>query len=328
MAFAVLLLLAANCHCVQAQEGNDSLAYDFRSFVARNFSRHRTMNFNYETTASHNITLTAADGNAIEKGRRQDIHVMRFSTMAPLLKKRKASLYASFQYASYCFQGSEHQPSTVFHERANDHFAGGFAGSFYTNLFGRPVVLSANVSADASKHDLGKIYGSISAMTVLKTSQNTAFTLGLFGMTLYNSIPVLPLIAYWHRFSNPDWSVDITLPSQIFLRYQFRNQRLSAGMSMGSNGFYLRPAVETLPKVCYYSESAFKPGLCYEFIINRHFYLSVSAGLSIPLKAGLYTKSRKGIDSSGNIGGSDPLIKLSRQAQPCFSMGLSYSLFK
>jgi hypothetical protein len=45
--------------------------------------------------------------------------------------------------------------------------------------------------------------------------------------------------SYRHRFDNQDWSVNITLLSQLYLRYQIRNQRLLVGSLMTENNFYL-----------------------------------------------------------------------------------------
>lgn len=323
----VAFILAICCNCIAAQELNDSLAYDFRAFVAKNFSRHRTMNFYYETKASHNYILTMK-GKTLEEGRKHDIHTMRFSTMIPIVRQKNVSFYANVIFSSYCFETSDETPSMVFHERANNYYAGGFSGSFYTTLLGKPLILSASITGDAGGNVWGKLYGRISMMTVLRNNARTTFNLGLMGMTLFNSVPVIPIIAYWHRFGNPDWSIDITLLSQIYLRYQMRNHRLSAGASMSADGFYLKPQLEGTPHVCYYSEAVINPNICYEFIINHHFFLSVRAGISTPMKAGVYHKNRKGIDSQGAGSGSDPIIKQDRKVQPFFNLGVSYSIFK
>ncbi|MGN0213830.1 MAG: hypothetical protein ACI4AH_03355 [Muribaculaceae bacterium] len=97
---------------------------------------------------------------------------------------------------------------------------------------------------------------------------------------------------------------------------------------MGNSSRCLSAELCVITKVCYYSEAAIKPEICYEYIINRHFYLSIRTGLSAPIKAGMYSKGRKGIDSNGKLGGSDPIIKQDRKAQPFFNLGLSYSIFK
>ncbi|MGN0231748.1 MAG: hypothetical protein ACI4A8_06015 [Muribaculaceae bacterium] len=323
----VAVISVIGCNCIMAHESNDSLAYDFRAYVAKNFSRHRTMNFYYETKASHNYTLSM-NGKTLEEGRKHDIHTIRFSTMIPIVRQRKVSFYANIMYSSYCFKTSDEVPSTVFHERANAYYAGGFSGSFYTTLLSKPLVLSASITGDAGGNVWGKLYGRISVMTVLRNSVSTTFNLGLMGMTLFNSVPVIPIIAYWHRFCNPDWSIDITLPSQIYLRYQMRSHRLSAGTSMSVDGFYMKPQLKGSPQVCYYSEAVINPNICYEFIINQHFFLSVCAGVSAPMKAGLYHKNRKGIDSKGTGYGSNPIIGQDRNVQPFFNLGVSYSIFK
>lgn len=60
----------------------DSLAEDFRSVVARNFSRYRTINMYWEMKSAHDYTFTA-DGKEIERGRKRDLHTIRLSTSNP-----------------------------------------------------------------------------------------------------------------------------------------------------------------------------------------------------------------------------------------------------
>lgn len=79
----------------------DSLAEDFRSVVARNFSRYRTINMYWEMKSAHDYTFTA-DGKEIERGRKRDLHTIRLSTMIPLLKKRQFSLYATYNIPVMC----------------------------------------------------------------------------------------------------------------------------------------------------------------------------------------------------------------------------------
>ena len=85
-----------------AQVVNDSLAEDFRTMAAKNFSRYRTVNFSWEMDADHDYSF-GLDGKVQEKGRKQTIHTLRFSTMVPIVKSHKASLYANVQYNSYNF---------------------------------------------------------------------------------------------------------------------------------------------------------------------------------------------------------------------------------
>lgn len=319
----------------EAQVITDSLANDFRTFAAKNFSRYRTVNLFYETKWAHDYTLTI-DGREVEKRRKKNLHTVRFSTMIPVLKTKNISLYTNLQYSGYHFQTyskEDKSASAIFLRNKYDYAAGGINGSYYMSLFGKPVIISASVSVDAWNEGWGKIYGSASAVMMFKNTRTTSFSAGIMGMTLFSSIPVMPIIAYWHRFNNPDLSVDITMPSQFYLRYQMRNQRLSVGAFMSSDNFYLRTNLEGAPKICYYSDAVLKPEVNYEFIINKHLYLSAHAGLSMVMKGGLYKKNRKGIKVKTESHGQDktevePIVKQDRSPIPFFNIGLSYSLFK
>ncbi|MGM9697277.1 MAG: hypothetical protein ACI3Y0_01345 [Prevotella sp.] len=291
-----LIIVLAMPAIVRAQENNDSIAFDFRSFVAKNFSRYRTMNFSYETKTSHDYTLSYG-GEEMEKGRRKNLHTIRFSTMIPLIKMKKVSFYANCSYACYNFGDEYNQDSQVFHEKSYNYYYGGFNGSYYARLFNRPLILSAEVAVDGWDKGWGKLQGRASAIMVLKNGERTKSSAGLMGMTLFSSTPVIPIIGYWHRFANPNWSVDITLPSQMYLRYQMKYQRISIGATISADKFYVDSTFASSPSVCFYQEAVMKPEIHYEYIINRHLYLSAHAGISMILKSGLYTKNRKEVET-------------------------------
>lgn len=309
-----------------AQVATDSIADDFRSLVARHFSRYRTVNLTWETKWRHDYTLTHGN-DEVERGKKKDQHTIRFSTMVPIVKKQNLSLYANVQFNSYQFRT---EGSTVFTDDSYNYYAGGFNGSYYFSVFGRPLIASANVTVDGWDRGWGKVQGRFSATMVVRRTAATVFTAGVMGMTLFNTMPVMPVISYWHRFANPDLSIEITMPSQFYVRYQYGHQRISAGASMSADNFYLRPNIEGVPAVCYYSEAVLRPEVNYEYIISRHFYISVRAGASMVMKGGLYTKNRKGVKVTADDGSteSQPLVQQSRPVTPFFSVGLSYSLFK
>ena len=87
----------------KAQSVTDSLANDFRSVVARNFSRYRTVNLYWEMQGRHHYTF-AAGGTGMERARKRDLHTIRFSTMVPVVRKRRFSLYGNLQYSNYHFE--------------------------------------------------------------------------------------------------------------------------------------------------------------------------------------------------------------------------------
>ena len=202
-------------------------------------------------------------------------------------------------------------------------------GSYYMSLFNKPVILSGSVSVDAWNNGWGKVFGSVSAVMVIKNNRNTNFSAGIMAVTLFSSMPVMPVITYWHRFNNPNLSVDITMPSQFYLRYQMKKQRVSVGAFMSSDNFYLRTKLKGAPEICYYSDAVLKPEIHYEYIINKHIYLSVHTGVSMVMQGGLYKKNRKGIKVKNEEGQNEvePIVKQDRSPIPFFNVGISYSLF-
>lgn len=316
----------------QSQVITDSLANDFRAFAAKNFSRYRTVNLFWETKWAHDYTFSL-DGKDVEKMRKKNLHTIKFSTMIPILKLKNVSLYGNLQYSRYQFKTYNKydiNPSSVFLADKYDYFAGGLNGSYYMSLFNKPLVLSASVSVDAWNNGWGKVFGTASAVMVIKNNERTSFSAGVMAMTLFSSMPVMPVITYWHRFNNPDLSVDITMPSQFYLRYQMKKQRISVGAFMSSDNFYLKTELEGAPEICYYSDAVLKPEIHYEYIINKHIYLSVHTGVSMVMKGGLYKKNRKGIKVKNEEGKNEvePLVKQDRSPIPFFNVGISYSLFK
>lgn len=320
---------------LNAQVITDSLTNDFRTITAKNFSRYRTVNVSYETKWAHNYSFSL-DGKNVENGRKKNLNTTRFSTMIPLLKLRKVSLYTNLQYSNYTFDNysRDGKASVIFAQRSYNYYSGGFNGSYYMSVWNRPLIISADIAVDGWDKGAGKLQGSLSAVMVVTNTRQTSFSAGIMGMTLFSSIPIMPIIAYWHRFNNPDLSVDITMPSQFYLRYQTNNQRISAGASMSADNFYLKSAVKGTPAVYYYSDAVLKPEINYEYIINKHFYLSAHVGVSMVMKGGLYTKNRKGVkvkttDSNGKEKTDiEPLLKQERSPIPFFNVGVSYSLFK
>lgn len=316
----------------KSQVITDSLANDFRTFAAKNFSKYRTVNLFWETKWAHDYTFSL-DGQEVEKRRKKNLHTIKFSTMIPVLKLKNISLYTNLQYSRYQFKTyneNNSSSSSIFLSDKYDYIAGGLNGSYYMSLFNRPLILSASASVDAWNGGWGKIFGSVSAVMVIKNNERTNFSAGAMAMTLFSSMPIMPIITYWHRFNNPNLSIDITMPSQFYLRYQMEKQRISVGAFMSSDNFYLKTKLEGAPEICFYADAVLKPEIHYEYIINKHIYLSAHTGVSMVMKGGLYKKNRKGIKVKNEKGKNEvePIVKQDRSPIPFFNIGISYSLFK
>lgn len=321
----VILLLGLDGATITAQNTTDTLTQHIRSYVTRNFSEARTFNLYWETSPSHNYKLKQNDG-VIEEGKMKEEHTVKFAATVPLLLKKNFSLYANGQanfYISETFRNTDSQASLIFPDNKEnyEYYKGTISGNFRTRIFNKPLIFNVTVSGDGWAKGFEKIQGSLSALVVLKHSPTTNLSIGLHGMSLYNQIPLTPIITYSHQF-NSNSSIDLILPSRAYFRYQFRNShRLSIGTSLDSEQFYMKSDIEGLPKTCFYSKTNIKPEIVYEYIINKRFYLIARGGGSQTISGGIYKTNRKGIN--GN-----PFIEYTQPMTPFFNLGFSYNLFK
>lgn len=312
-----------------AQSTPDSLTRELRSYVARNFSEARTFNLYWQTTPTHDYTLKR-NGSNMEKGEMREKHAIQFSGTIPIVTGNKFSLFANWQTNFHVFEtinDVNNGTSAIFFDSNNEdkesysYHVGTINGTYKTRIGNKPLIFNVSLSGDGWNNGFEEIFGTLSAVIVLKRTQNSSFSIGLHGMTLYNVTPVVPLISYEHRF-NPNLSIEILLPSRAYMRYQFaNNHRISLGASLESDNFYIKPGITDLPKTCFFQETTIKPQIAYEYIINKHFYLIARGGISSVIQGGLYKTNRKGVDG-------DPLIEFTRPTTPFFNLGFSYNIFK
>lgn len=321
----LMILLKVMTTTVAAQTPADSVVQGARKYVARNFSEARTFNLYWETAPSHDYTLKQ-DGKEIENGRLRYMNTVNFSATVPVLLLKNFSLYANGHFNSYLFEAIDNATETKSailsgNEGGYNYYEGTITGTYRTKIGSKPLLLIATGSGDGWDKGFEKVQGMFSAIVVLKQSATTSFCAGLYGTTLYDKLPVIPIITYWHQF-NQNLSIDITMPSRTYLRYQFsNNHRLSIGASMENEHFYMESGIENLPKVSLLSKTTIKPGVVYEYIINNHFYLSARAGASALIKGGLYKTNRKSVNG-------DPYVEFTQPITPFFNLGFSYNLFK
>jgi len=309
-----------------AQTTVDTLKTEIRSYVARNFSEVRTFNLYWETSPSHDYTLKQ-NGSKFEKGKMRNEHTVKFAATVPIYQKNRFSFYANANANFYLFETENEldgSASSMFkdNEESYSYFKAGVNGTYFLNVFNKPLMLSAAISGDGWYHGFEKMEATLTAILMLKRTASTNISVGLHGTTLFDLVPAVPIVVFIHQF-NPNLSVDITLPSRTYLRYQFKNNhRVSIGSSLDREHFYYKPNIENIPETTLYSKSNIKTEFVYEYIINKHFYLIARGGGSQPIMSGLFKTNRKG-DGDGK-----PLLEYSQPMTPFFYLGFSYNLFK
>lgn len=320
----LMILLITLTTTTTAQIPTDSVKQGVRKYIARNFSEARTFNLYWEKTPFHDYTLMQ-NGKEIENGKFRHINTIKFSVTVPVLLFKNFSLYANGQFNSYQFEARNNidgSQSAIFskNEDGYNYYEGTLAGTYRTRIAGKPLILITTAFGDGWNKGFEKVQGMFSAVMVFKQSPATSFSAGLYGMTLYEKIPVIPIIAYWHQFT-PNLSIDLTLPNRSYLRCQLNNHRFSMGASLGSEHFYMKSGMENVPEVSFFNRTTIKPEIVYEYIINKRFYLIARGGGSALINGGLYGTNRKGIDG-------DPYVKLKQPVTPFLNAGFSYNLFK
>lgn len=309
-----------------AQTSSDTLKQSIRRYTARNFSEIRTFNLYWETSPSQDYKMRPRGDNPTEEGRMSDIYTFKFSATLPILLLKNFSLYANGEINSYRFNATNNEngeKSSIFlrNYKAYNYYDGTITANYRTRIGNKPLILIASAMGDGWDEGFEKAQGLFSAIAILKQTRTSSFSTGLYVMTLFDKIPVFPIIAYSSQLG-ANWGIDITLPSRAYMRYQLKNKhRFSLGASLSNEHFYLKTGMKNLPDVSYFNRTSIKPELVYEYIIDKHFYLIARAGGSALIRGGIYGTNRKGVDG-------EPYLKLKQPMSTFFNVGFSYNLFK
>ncbi len=318
MKFFSLILLSFFSVIANAQNAQDSLRQRIRSYAARNFSEVRTFNFSWQTMPSHSYTIKHGD-NTIEKGERHSINTIKFNTTLPVVQTKHFSMFAIGQADFYNYFTTENTNSSLFSQQKgenNQYFKATLNGTYRTSLAGKPLILNGNISVDGHKKGLEQVLGTLAAVSVIKRNRNTSISTGLAFVWPFRNIPVMPVLTYWHQFS-PNYSIDISMPRQVYLRYQWKDcNRLSFGTMMQNDQYYFDSQGQTR----LFSETSINTELLYEYVAMKHFYFFARGGLSTRVSGGIYKPNRKYLDSGK--------LSFERKPKPFFNIGFSYNLYK
>lgn len=320
----VCLLSFSQMSYGQVKSVNDSIGKSVRKYAARNFSQARTFNLYWNSSLNHDYTLKR-DGKVLEDGRIKNVQTLGLAVTLPIIIKKKISIYTNGRYNYYQFDAYSNQTkqkSEYFTKNSSGYsfYEVSLAGSYRFLIDNKPVMLMGYILGDGWNNRFEKVSGSLSAVVLLKKSSTTSMSIGLYGTTLFDKIPAFPIFVYSHLFT-PNFNVDMTLPSQAYFRYQFRNsQRFSIGTSLSSEHFYMSSNITNLPKTTYFRKTLIKPELVYEYIIDKHFYLNARAGVYKVISGGIYKTNRKKLNDGYEIKYKEPLT-------PYVSVGCSYNIF-
>ena len=309
---------------ILAQEQNDSLRSRTDKYIITNFSASRTLDVQFEQNTNTDYKLKQ-NGQTFEKGNVSNFSKVKVSSAFSILKTKQWELFGNARYNYYHLNLENIElplgPNLAIPANRNDEYHYwdvSVNGSYRTKLLNKTVIGISTFSLDGSEKGVERIKGYATVMMVLKHTPTTVINVGLAGMINASVVPVIPIFSYWHKF-NSEWLLDITMPKYAYLRHSFtKRDRLSVGMSLENEEFYIRSKEDAMPKVCYFSKSEVKAEVIYESLIGKHFYLTFRGGGIQPFSSRLYDKKRIY---------KKPYIDISQPMNAFFNVGISYNLF-
>ncbi|MDR1347853.1 MAG: DUF6268 family outer membrane beta-barrel protein [Prevotellaceae bacterium] len=303
-----------------AQETADTLSSKETNRVDKALSS-MTLRVQFGTELNADYKLKPRDGNVYEKGTIRDAAKVRMALNIPVLRAKFATLSVSPYYANYHlkFSREEMLPESPVMDMNGTHHTWGISmnGNFQTKLFGKQVLGNANMVMEGSEYGIEWFSGMIIAVMQVKQTRLTSIGIGVLGLIhTSSSIPVFPVFTFRQKFSDK-WALDLMMP-RVHLKYTFNEKnRLSVGMSIDGDHFYVHPEKESLSKVYRYSKSVMTPEFVYERTVGKQFRLTVRSGISVSMASRIY-----------NPDNYKEYISVSQPTGGFINIGFAYSMSK
>ncbi|HEY0177056.1 MAG TPA: DUF6268 family outer membrane beta-barrel protein, partial [Pedobacter sp.] len=299
----------------------DTLRKEVRAQIVDKFPSRRNFNFEYEQLGSGSYKPEFRDGSTGDN-RITDHYRFSAALNLPLYKKGPwtVSVTGRYKYESFEITDAQNNNASLFTKSDFQLFSGSLNTAYLSRLFGKVVIYSGSVIADASDEHLGRIKGFGTVTMILKSTKNTTVTVGIVGVIDPASpFPALPVFSYLHRFENSEWSMDLILPQRLmFKRRLLENGRISIGTEMESEQLYVNLNRPDLRNVYDYRQSELKSGILYEYCIAKNLIASFKGGISNTLISKVTAKGEST---------NDYLFKTRQNGTGYFNIGLSFNPF-
>lgn len=241
------------------------------------------------TSAAEHYTLETDDGERIASGDLKENIRAKFTVgyMTPVSKKLTLGLSANYIYNNEHLSGLDDDDVVM----RDDHhtFKGSANMMFRSTLWGKPLVVFANVGLDASQWGVERVNGIGVALLMLKATRETQFGIGPLVMVNTTSrIPFLFVATYRHVFS-PRWTINLNYP---FFGMQYTpspKHTLAGGFSFDTDHYWLRPGNEHLPQTVFFRRSLLRTGINYDLRISPTLTFTAQTGWEYTMAGGLYT---------------------------------------
>lgn len=316
----IILLLIGICSIAKAQS-IDTLKKEVRAQIVDKFPSRRNFDLQYEQLGSGNYTPEFRDGNT-EPGRITNHYRFNAAVNFLLYKNGPLSVSATgkYKYESFELTDAQNNSSSLFTKSDFQLFSGALNVGYLSRLFGKVIIYSGSIIADASDENLGRIKGIGAATMILKSTKYTSIAVGLAGVIDATSpFPVLPIFSYQQKFENSAWSMDLILPQRImFKRRLSENGRISIGTEFNNEQLYVKLNRYDLRNVYDYRQAELKSGMMYEYRIAKNLIASFKGGIS---NAVISKVTAKGESTN------DYLFKTKQNTTGYINIGISFNPF-
>jgi len=283
---AFFIILFSN-QLIFSQEKDSGIIEETTKQIKAEFPRTRILNFEYGQSLSRDFD-SELFGEEFQEGEIKNQKTFNASLNLPFYYTEKLVLTASANYSfnEFEFDGLQNTSETVIFEQDGivgfHNFSGSVSGTYFSQLFGKPVIYNASVIVDGNDQGFERLKGLVGASLIMKRTERTTITLGAIAFVDPTSqIPFFPTFTYKHNFKNSLWEFDFILPQRLlFRRYIGENSRLSIGSTFGGKGFYVNVNAPDFPDVFEYSQLEINSGLIYEYRLSDYIITTVKGGLT------------------------------------------------
>ncbi|MDT0645524.1 hypothetical protein RM545_02375 [Zunongwangia sp. F260] len=270
-----------------SQEKDSGTIQEATKQIKAEFPRTRILNFEYGQSLSRDFKSELFDED-FQEGEIKNQKTFNASLNLPFYYTKKIVLTASANYAfnEFEFQDLKNTSTTTIFEQNGivgfHNFRGAVSGTYFSQLFGKPVIYNASVIVDGNDNGFERLKGLVGASLIMKRTERTTITLGAIAfLDPTTQIPFFPTFTYKHNFKNSPWEFDFILPQRLlFRRYIGEDSRLSLGSTFGGNGFYVNVNDPNFPDVFEYSQLEINSGLIYEYRLSDYTITTFKGGIT------------------------------------------------
>lgn len=266
------------------------------------------------------------DGQKFEDGTLNSQKRLKASVLLPVIRKKKFFVLANlrYKYEALDYSGVKYyeidKPFFTHKNKPESHyFAGSASFNYFDKIFGKTLIINANMVFDGSDKGYERMIGSVSALINVYETPYTTLAVGAYLSTSRSMVfPIFPTLRYQHMFSGTPWVIDAIMPQYFYARRMVGNNgRFSLGFLLDGGMYFEYPGQEGFKHVYTYDKVVGKLDACYDYAVSKSMTVKASLGV-----AGTY----KGVFREKND--KDDFVEMSQNINGYFTVGFVYNIGK